>query len=125
MADALIFTIPFAVSLKQLHRLPVWQTYRSFASGQRRLVHPATHKPTVSLFPPLLGDCEDGKMVRIPVGFFTVSCFFSRNSGTGGGSMLRLNHKNFLNPEFFFFILKINFQNLFLISYTFLFAADF
>ena len=37
-------------------------------------------------------------MVRIPVGFFTVSCFLSRNSGRGGDSMLRLNHKNFLNP---------------------------
>lgn len=61
MADALIFTIPFAVSLKQLHCLPVWQMYRSFASGQRRLVHPATHKPTVSLFPPLLGDVGMGK----------------------------------------------------------------
>ena len=42
-------------------------------------------------------------MVRIPVGFFTVSCFLSRNSGRGGDSMLRLNHKNFLNPATPFF----------------------
>ena len=49
-------------------------------------------------FPPLLSNCEDGEMVRIPVDFFSLSCFLSRNSGRGGGSMLRLNHKNFLNP---------------------------
>ena len=66
--------------------------------GKRRLVHPTTHTASCEPLPPLLGDCGDGKMVRIPAGFFTVPCFFSRNSGTGGGSMLRLSHKNFLNP---------------------------
>lgn len=86
MTDTLTFTnIPLGIPLRELHTLLAWQVCRSFASPLSLQVCSSCQKQTnkqANFDPqlPLFSNCGNGKMVQVPLGFFTVSHFPHRNN---------------------------------------------